>query len=84
MILAVYQVKLTLTLTLDSLLFELVTTPEKKTSLLAIPETCVNKIITLCHSSLFTGQQTIIKTYLIIGGKFFIPWCRFLILLVES
>ena len=31
---------------LDSLLFKLITTPEKETVLLAIPETCVDKIIT--------------------------------------
>ena len=35
---------------LDSLLFKLVTTTEKETALLAIPEKCVNKIITLYHS----------------------------------
>ena len=32
---------------LDSLLFELVTTPDRETALLAIPEICVDKIITL-------------------------------------
>ena len=57
----------------DSLLFKLVTIPKKETALLAIPETCVNKIITLYHSSLFAGHQGVIKTYLIIGDKFFIP-----------
>ena len=36
-------------------------------------ETCVDKIITLCHKSLFTGHQGIIKTYLTISYKFFIP-----------
>ena len=46
---------------LDSLLFKLVTIPKKETALLAIPETCANKIITLYHSSLFTGQQCVIK-----------------------
>ena len=45
---------------LDSLLFELVTTPDKETALLAIPETCV-KIIILYHSSLFAGHQGVIK-----------------------
>ena len=40
---------------LDSLLFKLLTTPEKETVLLAIPETCANKIIALYHSSLFAG-----------------------------
>ena len=37
---------------LDSSLFKLVTTTEKETTLLAIPETCANKIIILYHSSL--------------------------------
>ena len=36
---------------LDSLLFKI--TPEKETAVLAFPETCVDKIITLYHSSLF-------------------------------
>ena len=45
----------------DSLLFKLVTTAEKETALLAIPETCANKIITLYHSSLFAGHQGVIK-----------------------
>ena len=58
---------------LDSLLCKLLTTPEKETALLAIPETCVNKIITLYHTSLFAGHQCVIKTYLTIGDKLFIP-----------
>ena len=41
--------------------------------MLAIPETCTNKIITLYHSSLFAGHQGIIKTYLTISDKFFRP-----------
>ena len=45
---------------LDSLLFKLVTTPGKETALLAIPETCANKIIILYHSSLFTEHQGVI------------------------
>ena len=36
---------------LDSLLFKMITTPEKETALLAIPEMCADKIITLYHSS---------------------------------
>ena len=64
---------------LDSLLFELVTTPEKETALLAIPETYAGKIITLHHSSLFAGHQGVIKMYLTIGDKFLI---RFDILLI--
>ena len=56
----------------DSLLFKLVTTPEKETALLAIPEICADKIITLYHSSLFAGHRGVMKTYLTIGDKFFI------------
>ena len=41
--------------------------------MLAIPEVCTDKIITLYHSSLFTGHQGMIKIYLTIGDKFFIP-----------
>ena len=39
---------------LDLLLFKI--TPEKETAVLAVPETCVDKIITLYHSSLFMGH----------------------------
>ena len=56
---------------LDSLLFRI--HPERETAVLAIPETCVNKIITLYHKSLFAGHQGVIKTYLTINDKFFIP-----------
>ena len=59
-------------LLIDLLLFKLVTTPEKETALLAIPETYATKIITLYHSSLFAGHQGMIKTYFTIGEKFFI------------
>ena len=55
---------------LDSLLFKI--NPEKETAVLAVPETCIDKIIMLCHSSLFTGHQGVIKTYLTISDKFFI------------
>ena len=55
---------------LDSLLFKI--TPEKE-GVLAVPEICANKIITLYHYSLFAGHQVVIKTYLIISDKFFIP-----------
>ena len=58
---------------LDSLLFKLVTMPDKETALLAIPKICADKIITLCHSSLFAGHQGVIKTYLTIDDTFFIP-----------
>ena len=47
--------------------------PDKETALLAIPEICTGKIITLLHSSLFSGHQGVIKTYLTIGDIFFIP-----------
>ena len=58
---------------LDSLLFKLVTMPDKETALLAIPEICADKIIMLYHTSLFAGHQGIIKTYLTISDNFFIP-----------
>ena len=58
---------------LDSLLFKLVTTPDKETALLAIPEICVDKLITLYHVSLFPGHQGVVKTYLTMKDKFFIP-----------
>ena len=58
---------------LDSLLFTLITISGKKTALLATPEVCADKIITLHHSSFFAGHQGVIKTYLIIADKFFIP-----------
>ena len=56
---------------LDSLLFKI--NPDKETIVLAIPEECVDKIITLYHKSLFAGHQGVIKTYLTISDKFFIP-----------
>ena len=56
---------------LDSLLFRI--HPEKETAVLAIPETCADKIIMLYHKSLFAGHQGVIKTYLTISDKFFIP-----------
>ena len=58
---------------LDSLLFKLVTILDKEKSLLAIPEICADKIIGLYHTSLFMGHQGVIKTYLTISNKFFIP-----------
>ena len=58
---------------LDSLLFKLMTIPGKETALLAIPETCADKIITLYHSNLFVGHQGVIKTYLTISDRFYIP-----------
>ena len=56
---------------LDSLLFRI--SPEKETAVLAIPEVCADKIITLYHKSLFAGHQGVIQTYLTISNKFFIP-----------
>ena len=44
---------------IDSLLFKIISTPDKETAVLTIPETCTNKIITLYHSSLFAGHQGI-------------------------
>ena len=58
---------------LDSLLFKLMTIPGKDTTLLAIPEICADKIITLYHSNLFAGHQGVIKTYLTISDRFYIP-----------
>ena len=40
---------------------------------MAIPEICADRIITLYHSRLFAGHQGVIKTYLTISDKFFIP-----------
>ena len=58
---------------LDSLLFKVTSTPEKETAVLAIQETCIDTIISLYLSSLFAGHQGVIKTYLTISDKFFIP-----------
>ena len=46
---------------------------ERETSVLATLEMCVNSIIVLYHLSLCAGHQGIIKMYLTINGKFFIP-----------
>ena len=58
---------------LHSLLFKLTTIPGKETALLAIPEIGADKIITLYHSNLFAGHQGVIKTYLTISDRFYIP-----------
>ena len=50
---------------LDALLFRI--SPEKETAVLAIPEMCADKIITIYHKSLFAGHQGVIKTYLTIS-----------------
>ena len=56
---------------LDSLLFRI--SLEKGSTVLAMPETYEDKIITLYYKSLFAGHQGVIKTYLTISDKFFIP-----------
>ena len=56
---------------LDSLLFRIYL--DKETAVLTIPEACADKIITLYHKSLIAGHQGVIKTYLTISDKFFIP-----------
>ena len=58
---------------LDSLLFKLTTIAGRETTLLAVSETCADKIITLYHSNLFAGHQGVIKTYLKISDRFYIP-----------
>ena len=57
---------------LDSLIFKLVTMPDKEAAVLAIPEICVDKIIALYHTSLFAGHQDVVKMYLTIRDKFLI------------
>ena len=56
---------------LDSLLFKI--SLDKETAVLAVPTICMDRIITLYHKSLFVGHQGVIKTYLTISDKFFIP-----------
>ena len=56
---------------LDSLLFKM--SSDKETVVLAVPEMCTDRIITLYHKSLFAGHQGVIKTYLTISDKLFIP-----------
>ena len=58
---------------LDSLIFKLVMMPAKEAAVLAIPEVCIDKIIALYHTSLFAGHQGVVKTYLTMKDKFFIP-----------
>ena len=53
---------------LDSILFRI--SLDKETAVSAVPETCMDRIITLYHKSLFAG---VIKTYITISDKFFIP-----------
>ena len=49
------------------------TTTDKEVAVLAIPEICVDKIIALYHTSMFAGHQGVVKTYLAMKEKFFIP-----------
>ena len=53
---------------IDSLIFKLVTMPDKEAAVLAISEICVDKIIALYHTSLFAGHQGVVKMYLIYEG----------------
>ena len=46
---------------LDSLLFRI--NPEKETAVLAVTETCIDKIIMLYHSSLFAGHHGVIDIF---------------------
>ena len=57
---------------LDSLIFKLVMTCDKEAAVLVIPEICIDKIITLYHTSLFAGHRDVVKMYLIMKDKFFI------------
>ena len=47
---------------LDSLLFKIITTADKESALLTIPEICRDKIIMLYHTNLFAGHQGTLKT----------------------
>ena len=58
---------------LDQLLFKVIVTPNREKALLAIPETCADNIISLYHGTLFAGHQGVIKIYLTMSSKFFIP-----------
>ena len=58
---------------LDQLLFKLIMILDKEKALLAIPESCADKIISLYHNSLFAGHQGVITTYLTMTSNFFIP-----------
>ena len=54
-----------------SLLFRLNTTPGKESAVLAIPESCIDRILTSYHSSIIEGHQGVIKMYVIINEKVF-------------
>ena len=54
---------------LDKLLFKLITVLDREKALLAISESCADKVILLYHDSLFAGHQGVIKTYLTMSKK---------------
>ena len=58
---------------IDKLLEVYPTILGKETALLAIPEICADNIITWYHSNLFAGHQGVIKMYLMISDRFYIP-----------
>ena len=58
---------------LDSLIFKLVTMLNKEAAVIVIPEICIDKIIALHHTNLFAGHQGVVKMYLTMKDKFFIP-----------
>ena len=58
---------------LYSFFFKLIKTSKNENALWAIPETCVDRLMSPHQSSLFAGHQVIIKTYLTTGDKIFIP-----------
>ena len=57
---------------LDSLLFKVSATPDKETVVLAIPETCRQHNCFISFKFI-AGHQGVVKTYLTISDKFFIP-----------
>ena len=56
---------------LGSLLFKI--NSKRETAVLAVPEVCIDRMITLYHTNLFAGHQGVIEMYLTISDKFFIP-----------
>ena len=47
--------------------------PDKEAAVLVIPEICIDKIIALYHMSLFDAPQGVVRSYLTMKDKFFIP-----------
>ena len=60
-------------LSLDSLLFSHNATPQKSSAFLAISRNCVDRLVSLYHSSIFRGYQGVTKIYFTMIDKFFIP-----------